>query len=137
MTSFDLPRILADTFVRRVEYRDELDSTSDLALRWAAEANSERPLLVLADRQLRGRGRGENRWWTGQGALTFSLVVDISLLRQQSPAWPRVSLATALAVCEAILERWPHHDVRIKWPNDVFLQGRSLRHSGGDRGFPS
>ena len=46
--------------------------------------------------------------------------------RQQSPAWPRVSLATALAVCEAILERWPHHDVRIKWPNDVFLQGRKV-----------
>ena len=34
---------------------------------------AELPLLVVAERQTAGRGHGANRWWTGPGALAFSL----------------------------------------------------------------
>ena len=91
---FDLPRLLAETFVRRLEFHEELPSTNDLALRLAGDESSETPLLVLANRQTAGRGRGVNRWWSNDGALTFTLVGDF--VDPQSPQrWPQISLVTA------------------------------------------
>ena len=33
------------------------------------------PLLIVADGQTKGRGRGGNRWWTGAGSLAMSLAI--------------------------------------------------------------
>ena len=39
---------------------------------------------------------------------------------------PQVSLTVGLALCQAIESIAPRSDVAIKWPNDVFLEGRKL-----------
>jgi len=49
----------------RVEYHPSLNSTQDLAHRLAADPNTKLPVLVVAEEQTAGRGRGANRWWTG------------------------------------------------------------------------
>ena len=36
------------------------------------------PALIVAERQTAGRGRGNNAWWSSDGALTFSLLIDAS-----------------------------------------------------------
>ncbi len=143
----DLDRLLRETFVARAELHAELGSTNDRAQQAAAEGGPL-PLLVLAERQTAGRGRGGNRWWTGRGSLAFSLLLPplpdtmagsprwrgkrpgetkpSSQAPSQQPATSLVGLAAAVAVVEAAGGRLPDVPLGIHWPNDVFAAGRKL-----------
>ncbi|MDP6469305.1 MAG: biotin--[acetyl-CoA-carboxylase] ligase [Pirellulaceae bacterium] len=134
---FDCAQICSQTAVRRVELHNELPSTNDLALDLAIAAPAtDLPLLVLAVCQTRGRGRGDHCWWSTDGALTFSLILDTEALQLVPRRWPRISLVTGIAVANTILgqlpmeqgamEQIPSHEVRVKWPNDIFVDRRKI-----------
>ena len=123
---FDLARIEAATSVRSVVYRDTTPSTNDLSLRLAADPDLATPTLVLAGEQTAGRGRGANRWWSARGALTFSLVVESADMGLPPDAWPRLSLAVAVATCDALAHLAPGVAFGVKWPNDVVAADRKI-----------
>jgi len=124
--AFDLERVRAEAFVDEIVFRDEVTSTNDLALELARNEGTRLPLLVLAERQTSGRGRGANRWWSADGALTFSLVLDAAWMKLTAERLPQVSLTTALAVCDGLQQLEPILDAGLKWPNDVYVQGRKI-----------
>jgi len=117
----DVVRILRETAVARVEYHPTLTSTNDRAAQCAARGASELPLLVVADRQTAGRGRDAKTWWTGQGSLAFSLLVDAETVAADESRSPLVALAVAVAVAETAATVMPSHPVGIRWPNDVVV----------------
>lgn len=120
-------RICQNTFIRAVEIHPELGSTNDRALDLAAaESPLELPLLIWALKQTSGRGRGANRWWSNDGALTFSVVLDTQQFSLAMDRWPLVSLTAGLAVSAALQDLIPHADLTLKWPNDVFLSGQKV-----------
>ncbi|MEX0585967.1 MAG: biotin--[acetyl-CoA-carboxylase] ligase [Pirellulales bacterium] len=119
-------RVLTETFVRTVESFDELPSTNDRAIELAGSEGHALPLLVHTTRQSAGRGRGEHRWWSETGALTFSLLLDAGEMKLEPRHWPLVSLAAAMAVRAAAADFVPSVSVGLKWPNDVFAAGRKL-----------
>jgi BirA family transcriptional regulator, biotin operon repressor / biotin---[acetyl-CoA-carboxylase] ligase len=145
-------RLLAETFVAQVEHRPVVNSTNELAKHYAAGRPDRLPLLIVADRQTAGRGRGSNRWWTGAGALACSLVLDLRGGKVRAgacrpgpsgPTWPGpdlssaqevpvrsssplISLATGLAVVRTVAPLLPGEPVGIHWPNDVFAAERKL-----------
>jgi BirA family biotin operon repressor/biotin-[acetyl-CoA-carboxylase] ligase len=123
---FDLSRLAAANLVAQIDYHDELGSTSDRALALAASDAAALPLLVLAARQTSGRGRGTNRWIAAEGALTFSLALAAPPEALPPHRWPEVALVAGLAVCEALQSLAPQAELRVKWPNDVFLGGRKI-----------
>jgi BirA family biotin operon repressor/biotin-[acetyl-CoA-carboxylase] ligase len=96
----------------RVHHR-RTDSTNARARELAA-AGAPHGTVVTASEQTAGRGR-QGRTWSAppDRALLCSIVV-----RDPSPLLP---LAAALAVAEVAGDR-----ARIKWPNDVLLDGRKL-----------
>ena len=122
---FDLERLLDETLVRQIEFRRECVSTNDLALA-AEEPESQSPSLFLTDTQTGGRGRGSNRWWAREGALTFSLRLQPAQSGVQQSQWPQVSLATAIAVADTLSHFASDSTVGLKWPNDVHLQSRKV-----------
>lgn len=124
--SIDIPRLTSETLVRRVLHLATATSTSDIARQLASQRQLELPLLVIADRQTAGRGRGTNRWWADSGSLTFSVVVDCPDEWLSGDAWPRLSLATALAVLDTLQTLAPSTPGGIRWPNDVYLAGRKI-----------
>lgn len=126
LTPAELDKLRAATFVAQAEWHAELPSTNDRALALAARDDLKLPLLILTEQQTAGRGRGANRWWGGHGSLTFSLLLDAHALGIDEPRWPQVSLIVGLSVCETLQELLPLADVRVKWPNDVTLQGRKV-----------
>jgi BirA family biotin operon repressor/biotin-[acetyl-CoA-carboxylase] ligase len=126
MDWLDPDKVLRQTFVRRLVCRPEVDSTNDVALQLAFRQAGDLPLLVVAERQLRGRGRGANRWWSAPGSLTFSLATGREASAIASRQGPQVSLTTGLAVCHAIGRLLPQSDLQLKWPNDVYLRGRKV-----------
>ncbi len=69
--------------------------------------------IVIADHQTAGRGRHERRWDAPPGT---SLLVSFVLAPHSL-----LSLAAGVAAAEACGE-----PVRLKWPNDLLLEGRKL-----------
>lgn len=118
-----LSRVRAETFVEHVELLDEIASTNDRGLELAADADLPTPALIIAERQTAGRGRSANVWRSGPGSLTFSLVVErpTKLPIEQTPI---VSLLAGLAVRRAIATVVAGQTVKVKWPNDVYINGR-------------
>ena len=125
-TDADLERIVQETPIEGLEYRKDVASTNDLALELGDQAGAPLPLLVLAESQTAGRGRRTNQWWSSAGALTFSLVVNAEQMHLPPELWPQVSLTAGLAVCEALEEKLPGQSGQLKWPNDVFVQGKKI-----------
>ncbi len=113
-------------FVRTMIARDVVESTSDLARELVVEDRYDLPLAVWAARQTRGRGRGENTWWSDAGSLTFTIGIDPAMhgigIEQES----RLALASAVAVIDAISPTAPCASLGIRWPNDVEVDGRKL-----------
>jgi BirA family biotin operon repressor/biotin-[acetyl-CoA-carboxylase] ligase len=124
--SFDQKRVAAETFVRFIEHHHTLPSTNDLAMRLAPDPRTETPRLILADQQTAGRGRGSNRWWSGPGSLTFTLLIDTEDFSLPSALWPCVALAAGLTVCDILPQLVPSATSGLKWPNDVWLDGRKV-----------
>jgi BirA family biotin operon repressor/biotin-[acetyl-CoA-carboxylase] ligase len=121
---FDADELRCHTFVRHVEIHDTLGSTNVRAAELArALSNDELPALVVARLQSSGRGRGRNVWWSADGALTFSLLYDPHATGIVTANWPQVSLAAAVAVCDALRKEVPTSTIGIKWPNDVLIDG--------------
>jgi BirA family biotin operon repressor/biotin-[acetyl-CoA-carboxylase] ligase len=123
---FDLARIAASWLVASLDYQTSLPSTQDRAIELAKEEDLKTPAVVLTSQQTTGRGRGGKAWWAGDGALTFSLIVDTNEKATRGQFDPRQSLAAGLAVCEVIRKLAPECECGLKWPNDVYLAGRKV-----------
>jgi BirA family biotin operon repressor/biotin-[acetyl-CoA-carboxylase] ligase len=105
---------------------DEVDSTSDVAFSCARQAGSD-GLVVLAESQRRGRGRLGRRWVSpaGRSVLMSVLLIDEGdRLAEES-----LPIATGLAVAEGIEDAARSSGalaLRLKWPNDVLLEGAKV-----------
>lgn len=106
---------------------EEVDSTSDRAAELVRRGGVALPLCVWARRQTRGRGRGTHTWWSDSGSLTFTLALDPEAHGVARAAEPKIALATAVAVIDALIERgFESPALGIRWPNDVEVNGRKL-----------
>ncbi len=113
--------------VARVEYHETLGSTQDRACEIARLADpGPLPLVVVAEEQTAGRGRGTNRWWTSRGGLSFSLLFDPADWSLAGEPRPERSLAVGVAIVDAIQPLAGPQRVGLHWPNDVFAAGRKL-----------
>jgi BirA family biotin operon repressor/biotin-[acetyl-CoA-carboxylase] ligase len=103
----------------RVHHR-ATDSTNERAKQLVV-AGAPHGTLVTADEQSAGRGR-QGRVWTAEPrhALLMSLIV-----RGLGKGDALLPLVAAVAVCEAC-EATARVSCRIKWPNDVWIDGRKL-----------
>lgn len=116
------PGLTTARFGRRVEYRESVGSTNDLAKEFARGGAPE-GLLVIADEQTAGKGRLGRSWSTPKGtALAMSLLLRPSLPPYQAP---RITLVAAVAVAEAVRDV-TGLTVGIKWPNDLQIAGRKF-----------
>jgi BirA family biotin operon repressor/biotin-[acetyl-CoA-carboxylase] ligase len=99
----------------------QVGSTNTVA-RELAEAGAPNGTVVTADEQTAGRGRQGRTWTAAPGsALLFSAIV-----RPLDKRHPLLPLAVPLAVCETAERLRPGIECKVKWPNDVHLDGRKL-----------
>ncbi len=100
---------------------EEVGSTNDVAFKLAAKGSPE-GAVVVADSQTEGRGRLRRRWVSPPG---MNLYISI-VLRPEIPTHSAslLTLITSIALSETI-EKYGV-DSRIKWPNDLLINGRKF-----------
>lgn len=109
-----------------VEILPEIDSTNTELMR-RARAGQLDPVLLVAERQMAGRGRLGRDWVStqegssdsrsgGVPGLTFSLGLPLSPLD-----WSGLSLAVGLSLAQSL-----HPQLKLKWPNDLWLDDRKV-----------
>jgi len=102
--------------------RAETGSTND-DLREKAEAGAPEGLVLLAEAQTAGRGRLRRRWESPAGKnLLLSVLLRPALSAERAF---QITLMTGVAVAQTLAEGYGLKP-RIKWPNDVMVQGRKL-----------
>lgn len=109
--------ILAKT----LQIHKSAESTNDLA--WdAAKKNQDEGFTILAEQQTGGRGRLGRKWFAPRAS---SILCSILLKPPQIVPAPALTVGAALAVCRAVELNSPAK-CRVKWPNDVLLNGKKL-----------
>jgi BirA family transcriptional regulator, biotin operon repressor / biotin---[acetyl-CoA-carboxylase] ligase len=124
-----------------VEILPQIDSTNSELMRRARAGQTE-PILLVAESQTAGRGRLGRAWLSGGSApdhpqqgtapsggsaahqvasvgatsLTFSLGLPLHMTD-----WSGLSLAVGVSVARSL-----HPALQLKWPNDVWFEGRKL-----------
>jgi len=100
---------------------EKTTSTNDVVSEMAHQGAPE-GTVILAETQTKGRGRQGRRWTTLEGkSLAFSILLKPRLPMDELP---EITLAAAVAVAK-VLEDF-HLKPRIKWPNDLLLDGRKV-----------
>ncbi|MBD7957243.1 biotin--[acetyl-CoA-carboxylase] ligase [Microbacterium sp. Sa4CUA7] len=80
--------------------------------------------VLLTDDQRAGRGRLDRHWTTPPGtALAVSVLLRVPTLPAHARGWIPLLAGTAMTAAIADALRGRSHEVRMKWPNDVLLDG--------------
>jgi BirA family transcriptional regulator, biotin operon repressor / biotin---[acetyl-CoA-carboxylase] ligase len=120
MNEHSLKKKLSKLNIGGLRYFESIGSTNDEALAWATSGAPDLS-LVIADEQTRGRGRLDRKWFTPKGSgLAFSLI-----LHPPASHLPHLSRTVGLAAL-SIAEYCDGLGLtpRIKWPNDILLNGK-------------
>ena len=102
-----------------ISYED-IPSTNNEAKVLAAQGAVE-GTVVVSEAQSTGKGRLERSFFCPAGGLWFSVILRPDFLPQEAP---KCTLMSAVAVARAMRDMGL--DAGIKWPNDIYCQGRKL-----------
>ncbi len=106
---------------KKIFYFQELASTMDQARAMAREGAGHLS-CVIAEHQTRARGRLNREWISFEGGLWVTLILKPDL--PPPLAWT-FNFAASSCLSE-VLTRLFDLDVRVKWPNDLLLEGKKL-----------
>jgi len=124
-------RIIADdlagmldgvALARKILVFEKTDSTNNIAARLGHDGEAE-GVAIFAEEQTAGRGRLGRRWESdARQGLWFSLLLRP---RFSHALWTRLTTWAAVAIAEAI-EGETACRTMIKWPNDVYIDGKKI-----------
>lgn len=105
-----------------IEVFSSIESTNTYLLE-TDTTHLEKPKLVFAEVQTAGRGRKGRTWVAPKYQnLHFSLLYPMGCAVAKASGF---SLVVGLAVAKALENLWVA-DPKLKWPNDIYLQGKKL-----------
>ena len=100
----------------------ETESTNDVARGWAGEGAPE-GAVVVASRQLRGRGRRARVWESPPDTgLYASFILRPGWLAKKAPD---LAIVAGMAAFHALEKTGVPH-LRVKWPNDILANGKKI-----------
>ncbi len=107
---------------RRISVWSRVGSTNDVAAA-AAGSTANDGLVVLAEEQTSGRGSRGRSWVAPAGS---SLLMSVLLFPKGAIAEPSWLTALAAVATADVLAELAEIDARIKFPNDVRVDGRKI-----------
>lgn len=105
----------------KIHFFREVSSTMDIA-RDLARKGCPDFTVVIAELQSKGRGRLQRVWQSEQGGLYFTIVLRPDMTPSESF---RINFAASLVLATVLQERF-HIDAKVKWPNDILVDGMKI-----------
>ncbi|MFH1322773.1 MAG: biotin--[acetyl-CoA-carboxylase] ligase, partial [Methanobacteriota archaeon] len=104
---------------KNIHYFKETESTNILARDMAGSVDEG--TVVIAESQTGGRGRMGRKWISPEGGIWFSVILKPKMEPLHAP---RLTLLAGVAVAKTI--RSYGLLAKIKWPNDVLINGKKV-----------
>jgi BirA family biotin operon repressor/biotin-[acetyl-CoA-carboxylase] ligase len=108
---------------RKILVYNRTSSTQAIAAEYAKNEGND-GLVIFAEEQTAGRGRAENKWYSGRSDSILCSIV-LSTGGSRTAHTELLSLTCAVAVAEAI-GKSAKGEAKIKWPNDIMLNGKKV-----------
>lgn len=99
----------------KVYFFDEVENTQELAI---SKFSSE-PILIIARKQLKGRGRKGNDWENADQALACSFAFSLEKDHQNTSLLPLIAGYEFSSLYE-------EREVFLKWPNDLIVHEKKI-----------
>jgi BirA family biotin operon repressor/biotin-[acetyl-CoA-carboxylase] ligase len=112
---------------RQLDVVEQTGSTNADLLARAAAGSDVAGAVLIAEHQTAGRGR-HGREWSASPRAQIIMSVGVSVVDVPVAGWGWLSLATGVAVVDAVAPLLQGTGVQtgLKWPNDVLADGRKL-----------
>jgi len=104
---------------KNIHYFKETESTNILARDMAGSVDEG--TVVIAESQTGGRGRMGRKWISPEGGIWLSVILKPKM---QPLHAPRITLLAGVAAAKTI--RGYGLSAKIKWPNDVLINGKKV-----------
>lgn len=102
-----------------------VDSTNTFLKEYSRDQQLSEGTVVFADDQFRGRGRHDHVW-NGDAGLNVYCSVFLTPVFLSPVEAPFLNFAVSLAVADTVSSFIPHSQVRVKWPNDIIVDGLKI-----------
>src|SRR6201997_3625409 len=112
---------------RQLDVVEQTGSTNADLLARAASGVDVAGAVLIAEHQTAGRGR-HGRGWSASPRAQITMSVGVSVVDVPTEGWGWLSLATGVAVVDAVVPLLDGTGVQagLKWPNDVLANGGKL-----------
>jgi len=109
-------------FGHQLYYFTETGSTNDEAFSLGL-AGAPQGTVVIADSQTKGKGRMQRLWHSPKNSNIYTSVILRPPVQPSKAS--QIPIAAGVAVAE-VLETYCPDKVRLKWPNDVLVEGKKV-----------
>ena len=116
----EISQMLNTKFIgREIKYFQEIDSTNNFAK--TLDGSAPDGTVIVAENQTGGKGRLGRVWSSLKGGLYFTLFLTPKIDPMKSSKLTQVAAAALVKVL-----RDKNINAEIKWPNDIYLNGKKL-----------
>ena len=110
---------------QRVVYLDEASSTNDYLRELMTNEKVQEGTLVIADFQREGKGQKGRIWQSEPGVnALFSILLRPGFMEKTGVQM--LSSVIGLGIRAAVQQLLPDCEVRLKWPNDLLVDGKKV-----------
>ena len=115
------PLLKTKKIAKDIKYFSELPSTNKTAKQLADNDTISHGTLILAEKQTLGKGRFDRKWISPTSGIWMSLILKPNIPPSEAS---KITQIAAASVYKALLNLGIN--VHIKWPNDIFVNGKKL-----------
>ncbi|HBJ1649150.1 biotin--[acetyl-CoA-carboxylase] ligase [Clostridium botulinum] len=115
------PLLKTKEIAKTIQYYFELPSTNKTAKQLADNNNANNGTLIIAEKQTLGKGRFDRKWTSPSSGIWMSLILKPNIPPSEAS---KITQIAAASVYKALLNFGIN--VSIKWPNDIFINGKKL-----------
>jgi BirA family biotin operon repressor/biotin-[acetyl-CoA-carboxylase] ligase len=107
-----------------VEVLESIDSTNDYLK--SVDMSGQKSMVCLAETQTKGHGQYGRQWYSPAQKNIYMSIRTV--VQKPLVALTGLSLMVGISICQAIEVLYPSlkKDITLKWPNDIYLQGKKL-----------
>lgn len=116
-----IPLLKTKKLAKDIRYFSEIPSTNKAAKQLADNSNINDGTLIVAEKQTLGKGRFDRKWTSPSSGIWMSLILKPNIPPSEAS---KITQIAAASIYKALLSLGIN--VRIKWPNDIFINDKKL-----------